>query len=324
MLVFIAALCATPIPASGAATLVLINADGPGEGLNDPSPFTPEGGNTATTLGGAREQAVRFALSLWGQALESTVPIRVRVHFDSMGGDAISTTLGIGGAAEIYRDFAGAPQPGTWYPAALADALAGIDLSAGTADDITLTFNSDVDGPVVLGGGRFYYGFDHHPKTQDVSFLASAIHEIAHGLGFSTFFDGNTGAKLFGFDDAFLRHLERHGATPSMFSAMTDDERRQASVAVGQVHWLGPAAIGAGSMLSQGRSPEGHLQMYVRTPWVHESSLVHFAIETQPDQLLEPFYLLSADLEWTIPRAVLQDLGWPAPASCQTGIATQP
>lgn len=46
---------------------------------------------------------------------------------------------------------------------------------------------------------------------------------------------------------------------------------------------------------------------YIRT-----SSLVHFATSAFPDQLLEPFYLGSADPEWTLPRALRQDLGWPA------------
>lgn len=318
------ALACWPVPASGAATFVLVAQDGPGEGLNDPTSVTPVGGNSATTRGVAREQAVRFALSLWTQSLESSVPIRIAVRFDPMGGSTSGAVLGIGGAEEVYRDFVGAPQPGTWYPSALADALAGIDLSAGTEVDITVTFNSDVDGPTVLGSKGFYYGFDHNPPTGDVSFLSTALHEIGHGLGFATFFDGATGAKLFGYDDAFLRHLERHGATPADFPSMTDEQRRQASSAVGEVLWSGPAATAAGGMLSQGRGADGHLEMYVPATYIRTSSLVHFATSALPDQLLEPFYLSSADLEWTLPRALLQDLGWPVAAACQTGVAVGP
>jgi hypothetical protein len=307
-------------PARAAATLLLVAQDGAGEGLNDPAPVTPAGGNTATSLGEARRQAVQFALSLWAQTLESEVPIRVAVTFDPLGGTPTGAVLGVGGPEEVYRDFAGAAVSGTWYPAALADAQAGIDLSAGTAVDLSVTFNSDVDGPVVFGDGGFYYGFDHYPPAGNVSFVSVALHELAHGLGFTTFVDGATGEKLLGYDDAFMRHLERHGASPADFPSMTDPQRQQASVAVGEVHWTGPATVAAGGVLSAGRTPEGHVEVYVPPTYASGASLRHFATSLLPDQVLEPFYLTSANLEWTLPMALLEDLGWPAADPCLPGV----
>ena len=46
---------------SQAATIVIVNGDGPNEGFNDTTPFTPVGGNNATTLGQARLNAVQYA-----------------------------------------------------------------------------------------------------------------------------------------------------------------------------------------------------------------------------------------------------------------------
>src|SRR5205085_1127120 len=60
-----------------AATFVISNADGAGEGFNDPTPFSPVGGNNATTLGGARLAVFQAAGAIWGGQLASAVPIHV-------------------------------------------------------------------------------------------------------------------------------------------------------------------------------------------------------------------------------------------------------
>lgn len=222
-----------------AATVVLINQDAPGVGLNDRTPVTPVGGNPAATLGAARLAAMRFAASLWAQSLQSEVPIKIEVQFASLGGSNVETSLGQGGPAAVYRDFAGAPLAGTWYPSALANKLAGLDLSGGTSADIGLTFNSDVDQGKVLGGSTFYYGFDNHPATGQVSFLAVASHELGHGLGITSFVDETTGAKFFGYDDVLLRNLVVPGAVPPDLPSMTDGQRLAAFTS-GSLEWPTP------------------------------------------------------------------------------------
>jgi hypothetical protein len=54
------------------ATFVIINNDAPGQGLNDPTPATPVGGNTGTSLGAQRLIAFQYAANLWVRA--SPVP----------------------------------------------------------------------------------------------------------------------------------------------------------------------------------------------------------------------------------------------------------
>ena len=143
-------------PGFAAAHLETVVLDSAGAGFNDASAWTPSGGNPATTLGEARLKALEFALSIWSETLESDVPIRVGVRFASMGGSGTDGAMGSGGAARWFKDFAGAPRANTWYPAALADKLAGSDLDPG-AVDFNLVFNSDVDGPNVLGSHEFDY-----------------------------------------------------------------------------------------------------------------------------------------------------------------------
>ncbi|NJO17498.1 MAG: hypothetical protein HC877_17665 [Thioploca sp.] len=52
--------------------------------------------------------------------------------------------LGGAGTTTIHRNFANTPLANTWYPQALANSIAEVDL-APAQDDIHATFNSDVD-----------------------------------------------------------------------------------------------------------------------------------------------------------------------------------
>src|SRR5262245_975724 len=110
-----------------AATITILNADAAGEGFNDPTVVAPVGGNPGTTLGQQRLIAFQFAAEIWGSQLKSDVPIQVLANFDPLACTATSAVLGSAGAVTIWHDF-GAGTPGTWYGAALANKLAGIDL----------------------------------------------------------------------------------------------------------------------------------------------------------------------------------------------------
>jgi hypothetical protein len=301
------------VPAEAASTFILIVQDGPNEGFNDTTPVQPQGGNPATTLGEARLKALELGASLWANSLDSEVTIRVLAHFDPLGGTQTAATLGQGGPQSAFRDFVAAPGAGVWYPAALADRLAGVDLDQAEVD-IELTFNSDVDG-AVLGSSRFYYGFDSTPPAGDVDFLSVVAHEMGHGLGFVTFLDRQTGAKFLSFDDAYMLHLEHHGASPPDFPSMTDAQRLAAFTAEPDLHWTGPSAVAASGVLTAGVGAGGHLEIYGPNPLAAGSSLTHFSTTLDPDQFMEPFYVGVA-LDFDLALAVLQDLGWGTAPMC--------
>lgn len=319
LMTLLALVCAAA-PLRAASTFEIVNLDGPTEGLNDPAPFAAEGGNTAATLGEARLRALELAASLWAELIESPVAIRVGVSFDPLGGTATDAVLGHAGPAAVYRDFAGAPRAGTWYASAAADRLAGLDLGGPGSLDVVVVINSDVDDPVVLGQRRFYLGLDGAPATGDVALAEVVLHEMAHGLGFLDLTDPASGAKLLGWDDAYLVHLERHGASPAAFTAMSDAERMAAAVAEGDVHWTGASAIAAGASLAAGRAAGGHLRVYAPSSLEPGSSLSHFDTTLEPNQLLEPYYLQQSDLSASLQltRAVLADVGWGEGPACTT------
>ena len=307
-------LAAAPSPARAAAYLVLQVEGAPGQGFNDPSPINPAGGNPATTLGEARLRALEFAAGLWADRLDSPVPIEIAVRFEPLGGTESFATLGLGGPVDVYRDFAGTPQPATWFPAALANRLAGTDLDEGTSPDVEVVFNLDVDGPQVLGPGRFYYGLDGHPPAGDASFVQVALHEIAHGLGFTSQLDLATGAKLLGYDDVYMSWVERVGAAPPDLPSMSDGERLDALRSGPELRWFGPRLGEASAAMTAGADAQGRVDLHAPAQ-VTTSTLHHFATALDPDDLMEPFYAEGA-WDLTLARALLADLGWGGPPGC--------
>lgn len=284
------------------ADVIINNNDSSGEGFNDPAPFSAVGGNAAHTLGQARLNAFRHAGLMIDAMVSSPVPIRVSAEMNSMGGNATSAPLGGAGPVEVFKDFPGAPRASTWYVGALANALRGSDLS--TSDEIRAQFNTDVDGDVVLGNARWYYGYDK-PVTLDLEFLPVVRHEIIHGLGFLTLVESD-GRRLNGFDDAYMVYLEDHslGAT---FPSMTDTQRAAAMVDNGDLHWTGPEVLANSGFLTDGTS-SGHVRMYAPTSYTAGSSVSHFDITLAPDELMEPF--LTSNPVSILAAALLDDIGW--------------
>ena len=158
----LSAALAVPSAAFGAANIYIVNADGPNEGFNDPTPVAPVGGNPGTTLGQQRLNAFQFAADIWGSILDSDADIYILSSFDPLPCSATGGTLGAAGALEVWANTPGVEVPGVWYHVALANKLAGGDLSPDPfGEDLIAFFNTDLDNPVCLGARGWYYGLDN-------------------------------------------------------------------------------------------------------------------------------------------------------------------
>jgi hypothetical protein len=182
-LLFAVLLIASVQASAGTGKIVILNVDPPGVGLNDPTPAQPVGGNPGTTLGQQRLNVYEKAAARWTTMLDTNVDIVVEASFAALTCDDTGTVLGQAGPKNVRRDFANAPLPGVWYPIALANKFAGVDLIPNIAD-ITMTFNSLVDNATCLGTSNWYYGFDGNEGPHS-DFYVVALHELAHGLGFA-------------------------------------------------------------------------------------------------------------------------------------------
>jgi hypothetical protein len=148
--------------ATPAATFEIINIDGVGTGFNDATPVAPVGGNAGTTLGEQRQLVFKKVAEIWGQNLRSDVPIRVLATFSPLTCSATNGALGGALAWNQLTDFPNAERPNTWYPAALANKLAGVTLLEDpdplVSADILAIFNSEIGKPGCLEGSSFYLG----------------------------------------------------------------------------------------------------------------------------------------------------------------------
>jgi hypothetical protein len=140
-------------------------------------------GASCTTFPEEAKTAFTAAAAIWGNILQSSVPITIRACWSNLGSP---TTLGYSGVGVLHRNFTGAPLTNTWYGASLANALAGSDLALGSFD-MHITYNSTFS---------WYYGTDGSPSSAQMDLMTVVLHEIAHGLNFSgsMLYAGGTGS----------------------------------------------------------------------------------------------------------------------------------
>jgi hypothetical protein len=117
------------------------------------------------------QAAFQGAVDIWSNLVVSTTPIRVTANWTALA----PNVLGSAGAHFINGNFSGAPVFSTWYGDALADALHGSDLNAGTAD-IDASFNSNF--------ANWYLGTDGNTPGGQYDLESVVLHELGHGLNF--------------------------------------------------------------------------------------------------------------------------------------------
>jgi hypothetical protein len=221
------------------ATITIVNTNEPGVGFNDPTPVAPVGGNKATTLGQQRLIAFEHAASIWAATLDSKVPIRIGASFVPLACTNDSAVLGSAGANDIFADFPNAPQPNTWYPSALASKIAGTDQADPGEPHIRARFNSRLGlSPDCMPGSPFYLGLDNQHGTQ-IDLVAVLLHEMAHGLGFQTFTDGQSGERTADKPSAW-DHFMLDNRSGKLWLNMDDAERRASAISGDGLSWNGP------------------------------------------------------------------------------------
>lgn len=304
---------------ASAAGFVIRYADPPDKGFLDPIPALPSPGNPGTTLGQQRRNSIKHAASIWGAVLTSNTEIIVDARFtDTLECTRNSAILGGATSTILFSDFPGAPGFGVWYPAALADALAGRDLCADPKShcageaDLDALFNEKLDtASGCLGGKRhWYYGLDHNAGEGGIDFLNVLLHEFAHGLGFQTFINEKTGSWYKGKPvdyDQFLRDV----TTGHKWTDLTPPQRKLSARSNGKIVWDGAAVTEAARSLTSG-TIDGHVAIFSPDPPREGASLSHWDTSVSPDELMEP--QISANLRSSthlgLAPYLLADLGW--------------
>ena len=249
--------------------------------------------------------AFTYALNIWGSIIVSDVPIEVHACWEDFNR---AGSLGYAGAWGNHRNFSGAPISDTWYPSALANALAGSDIDP-SKPEIRAAFNSD--------DVNWYFGTDGQPAFNQHDFVTVVLHEVGHGIGFAGsaevgLLDGQTVGRWglgSGFPFIFDRYVvDGVGQNVINTSVYPNTSPQLASL------FQSNNIFFAGSNV-QAANGDSSAKLYAPASWQQGSSYSHFDLATfsgTPNSLMMPS--LSSGVANHSPgpvgAALLQDLGW--------------
>ncbi|RYF01683.1 MAG: peptidase [Oxalobacteraceae bacterium] len=175
-----------------------------------------------------------------GATLTSSVPVRIGASFEPLSCTASSAVLGSAGAAEIFSDFRNAPRANTWYPSALGSKLAGTDIATPGQPHIRARFNARLGlFPDCLPGSGFYLGLDRN-AGDGIDLVTVLLHEFAHGLGFQSFTDEETGEQIENQPSIWDYYLLDNRLNRS-WAELTAAQRAASAVTWRGLSWNGPA-----------------------------------------------------------------------------------
>lgn len=255
-------------------------------------------GTSCLTWPDNAKTAYQHAANLWAAQIHSTAPLVIEACWADLGANNV---LGYGGSYGSYRNFPNAPVANTWYPVALANALAGSDRN-GSEPEIFTTYNKNF---------TWYFSTDGQTPAGQVDFVTVVLHEITHGLGFIGSMEVSGGAGSFGSGtplapDIYDRFTEDGGGTP-LINYANPSSALGTALTSNNVWFNGPHARAANG--------GGRVKLYAPATWLEGSSYAHLDYDTYrngPHALM--VYKISAGSSihdpGTITRGILQDLGW--------------
>lgn len=310
-----------PIMEVKASVLVVTNTDANNQGFNDTTSFSPIGDNNAITLGEARLVAFQYAADKVASILSGDHVITVDISMPSLGGNSTQATLGGAGATAYVYNFTHAPEMDVLYPVALANKFFGQDLDPLKAD-IRARFNGDIDSENILTGSQWYYGLDGQASSEDIDFVTVVMHELMHGLGFSSTVNLTTGRKIEGRDDVYSRHLYHSGMTPSSYADMTDQQRLLANTSAKELYWDGAHVNNQAQQRLIAGFSNNRVEIFAPSEVIVNASLSHFSNAVAPNEMMEPFYT-AADHDIGLAASVLSDIGWGSEADLTVTVTEQ-
>lgn len=248
------------------------------------------------------QTAFQFAIDILETEITSPVTINIVANWTALG-DGI---LGSAGANYFVGNFPNAPITNTFYPAALANKLAGSDLYPAN-HDIIANFSSAFS--------NWYFGTDGNTPSEYYDFVSVVMHEIIHGLGFagSMTVTGNQGSWGIGTPKLPIvyDHFTVNGNDQQLINTTLFNNP---STALGnQLKSDNLFFNGAGSIFANGGTKP---KLFAPSTWQQGSSYSHWNETTylagNINSLMTPAIGSAEAIHHPgfITRGLLQDIGW--------------
>lgn len=241
-----------------------------------------------------QKAAFEYTVSIWGEVLETAVPIKVIARF----GVKTKGVLASGGGWSVLD-----PHEGVNVCLPLYNKKEGYDVFPSN-DDIKVTISNDPTIP-------WYYGTDGNTPADKYDFVSVILHEIGHGIGLSS---GSTETEDDGviFTKAYIYDkfvTNSNGKTLASFSSNNTSTEVRNYLTSGDLTWNGTAGYGA--------------VLYSPSTFKVGSSVSHLDESTYPDFNPDGTVNLNAFMTPSISKGesnhnpsgdlvlgILNDMGW--------------
>ncbi|MBI2765870.1 MAG: hypothetical protein HYX53_08165, partial [Chloroflexi bacterium] len=209
----------------------------------------------------AAQAAFQAAIDVWASKLTSSVVIKINADWTALG----PGVLGQAGPTNLVANFSGAPQANTYYPIALAEAIAGTNLNGSTAE-ISASFSSSFS--------NWYFGTDGATPSGKYDFESVVMHEVGHGLGMIGFYSYSGGTGSYQVLSPFDRYIV-NGANQVLASTYANNSTALGSQLVSNNLFVN----GTNAMSANGGAKP---KLYDPATWSGGSSVYHLDDATYP------------------------------------------
>lgn len=206
------------------------------------------------------KNAFQYAVSIWEDLIYSPVTINIQATWESMDGNI----LAIGKPSQFYQNFDGATVPNVFYPVALAEKLAGTEITGTENPDIICSLNKNI---------AWYFGTDGNTPGNKYDLVTAILHEITHGLGFSGFFKAENGTGFFN-NSSNLPSIYDYYIFNNNYQRLADNNifNRPSNELLGQ---LTSQKLSFHSSIDETEETSATAHLYAPSTWMEGSSIYH-------------------------------------------------
>jgi hypothetical protein len=206
--------------------------------------------------------AFQYAVDIWRQTIPSEVTINIIANWSELD----EGVLGSAGPSNYYRNFERAPHKNMWYPVALAEKLARVELNGPDEADIEANFNSEA---------QWYFGTDGNTPTGFTDFVSVVLHELGHGLGFTDLmdYDESNGNGSWGYNTNYFSVFDNYIVNDKEEKLTDTQNFSNPSASLGSQLTSGKLYFNSVVSLQENNGQNPHL--YSPTKWNSGSSIAH-------------------------------------------------